>query len=562
MSRGTGRTWRPVLGPLAGSELVFRVAIDVNWVRIADLLGRAADSTVVTGLLTVLATSSSALSRAGLFSQLLLYFVFIYAFVPNLFPDEFGDWTVDPAFRLLTTVTVFASYLSLTVEIALSSFADTFGTIVVAGLAYFVFFEIRQSDPFEEPEGALFRILDTAIGTDDEQTDADNDLTSGTDGLTINPDADGVLPLVARVLTALASCSLLAVLAVFLGVLAYVVSLFFPLPELLILGWSGYGAMAGRVSRLPTPKRSGDIETHAYEAITAAFTAPFKGMATVMYLILGFFTSALPFLAFVGVVSALSLSGIRKLLANPARGGPAFVMIFGLLAFGSYGLWYWWRTSRRVPAFLASVTGDDGEASVTRPVWLTGPPVALLVTGSVTGLGGALYLHHHPSLDLWPVWLTVAGGVAYIPSLVLMTVAVRRTRETEPQAPDTEDPNLPIAATIQVVGVVFASFSVVNYEAVKRDGISAYADGLSTMLALVVLGGLGLAIVFYFRDVIQKADEADGLRATALNAGPAFALALLSGGLLVVRGNTSIALVAVAIFVGGGIFLIYLDRRQ
>lgn len=562
MYRGTGRTWRPVFGTLAGSGLVFRVAADANWMHIVDLLGRAADSTALTGLLTVLATSSPLLGGASLLSQLLLYFVFIYAFVPRLFPEDFGEWRADPKFRIITTVTVFVTYLSFAVEIPVSGTTVEFGTPITAGLAYFAFFERRQADPFEDPDGAIYRVLNTAIGTEDEELTTENDLTSGTEGFTMHREAEGVRPLVARALAAFAACGLLVMFAIFLGVLAYVVSLFFPIPELLILGWSGYTALANRIPRLPDLERSVDIEAHVYETISVGFVAPVKGLTTVLFLVFGFFTSALPFLGFMGVVSALSLSEIGKLLANATRGGPVFVMLFGLLAFGLYGLWYWWRTSRRIPAFLTSVAGEERDTSVTRPVWLTWPPTTLLMTGTVTSLTGALYLHAHPSLDLWPVWFTVAAGVAYLPGLALMAVAVVRTCETEPQSPETENQSLPMAAIIQVVGVVLAAFSVLNYEAVKRNGLPAYADGLSTILALTVLGGLSLLVLFYFPDIQDRADEASGLGAMALESGPAFAFAILSGGLLVVRGNPLMALAAVGFFVSGGCFLIYLNRPE
>lgn len=552
--RGVNCSWRAVFGSLAGGELVFRTASNIDWTRIIELLRSTADSTLLTGLLSLLSGAPSILGDASTFTQLLLYAIFLYAFVPEPLPDVFGEWTAEFSFRLLMAALAFVMFLQLLFR----GFPDSTEfsvAIFIGSVMYLLLFKRRETDHFDPPEGSLFQIFTTLVSGYDDSAETEQLHQTEWIASALSADASGIRSVGMRSMIAVVCCGTLSFAFSLLGLFTYVVSLFFPFPELIILGWSAYGAVSAKTGWGSAPEYVIDFESTLYETLHAVFQSPEKGIMGAFYLSFGFYASALPFLK-AGTRVVELLVGADVGLVGDFRPVLMLAVLLGPLASGVYGFWFWWRTSRRFPAFIRSTIGGEATASVTRPVWLTLPPTLLLLISAVTVLVRAVYLHDHPSNVVLPVELSAVSCLLHVFGLSLMIAMYFRTRKSVRQKPASENQTLPIAATIQVVPLLFAASALRNYDAVKQNGLMAYFASLPTVLTLAGISGIGMLVIFYYRDIYEWAEDIDGNSESILKASPSFVAGICMYGFFLLQG-TYVYLIFSTVAVSLGIVVLY-----
>jgi hypothetical protein len=506
MVRRFVRSWRPLLGSVAVGDLLFRAAAATPWNSVSELLATIADSAAITAVLSALAGNSSLFGVVSLGSRWLLYLIGIYLLVPELLPDSFGAWTDRPVPRALTTGGAFGVYLHYGGVLPGPDVLWYPGSTVLVAVGFLAYFA-HGADPFRLG-GELTGIIETIGlgGTGDPSTESD--LLDPTEEPSIHPAATGVRSTALRAVLAPLLSVLLAMMIAFFGLLVFVVGLFFPLPELSVIAWSAYGTVRDRISWLPDERegREGDVEASIYDIVGPAFRSPITGLATVAGVAIGLLLSALPLLSFFRVLGALSLSEVRALVEAPVRGAPTFVLVGGLFLFGAYGLWYWGRVSRRIPAFMRVVDGDDPPTpAVTRPLYLTAPPSFVVVAFGALTLAAASHIHRHADVEYWPPAYALAGGGVVICGILLAVGAIWRTwQHTQahgPQEGTDENRTLPVAVALQVLAVAVAGPVFYSYDAIVADGLSVYlAEATRTVGTGGLLVGSGL-LLFYHAEV-------------------------------------------------------------
>lgn len=183
-----------------------------------------------------------------------------------------------------------------------------------------------------------------------------------------------------------------------------------PLPDVLVLVWVG----AGMVDRLHPGVSSTtvpDLEKRLFGGIGET-VGSVKGLTIGLYATLGLLLAAgHVFVVLTARESAFTSVGL--LAERPVFASASLAPAICMMAAGVYGLWFWSRELRRIPAFLDQWSGDAARSVPARPPGLTFPVAVVAVVPVVLhgGLDEAVWTL--PALGYgWPLLLLGLVGAA------------------------------------------------------------------------------------------------------------------------------------------------------
>lgn len=550
-------TWKrsTALAIFAATELALRALDAVVTVLPVGVFESATGSAALSVLAAFLGGDPTGLGLAIKAAQFAFLLATVHRFSPLLLREEFGNWVETRAATLVVTATA-----SLSVAVG---FVDAGGVLqnplVTAGtgaVAFYCLFRARHDDPFDPPDGPVFRVFDTVQKKSPFQG-SDGDAVES-DRLTLDSDATGVWPKVARALAGLLVVGLLALAATYFGMLVFVVGLFSPLPELFVVGLAVSRYTDSRIGAFDY--RSFDAEAAIYGVLSATVTHPLKGFAGLLFLLGGLFTSALSVLAGVGILAVLSVSNLETLAAEPARAFTFLTLMASMFVTGGYGLWYWRSVAARFTALLAP-EDDEENRPPPHPAWLSLPQSLLMLASAVAALFAAVYLHRNPELGVWPLWLSLLHSVVLVCCLAFI---VHAYRQTEPD----DDPDLsagrwklPASASIQVVSTAVLATVVANYEAVQAEGLTGLESSVELLVLTVSL--VAVALIFYgYPAAMRFAERQEDYRSVVVKFAYPTVLGGSAGVVLLANGDPGLAVAVVALFaVCGGVLAVH-DRAS
>lgn len=314
-------------------------------------------------------------------------------FSPLLYPT-LGEPSEDHEFRaVVAAVTLaFALLFARTTRLG-ANLAVGVAVLVAGSLAFVAYFQWVVGWDLLDPDDEVFEPLARFFGGEALRADVEADLRrSGWRGV------------VGAGVWVLAFGTFFAIPTLVVGVLTAVLRLLFPLPDLLVLSY----VLAGPLwSRLPDPARqvvaaAREGEHRLYRPATHA--ALIEGAALGLLVAVGAFGAAAVVWVAVGATAGAASLVALAVPASPLVAWNWLGRLAVLYAAGAYGLWFWLRVARRLPAHLDRLRGGDTVPPVARPRWLTVPPTAvvLVVFGSLVASPPA-----SAAFAAWP--LLVAG---------------------------------------------------------------------------------------------------------------------------------------------------------
>ncbi|MDT3434706.1 hypothetical protein [Haloarcula sp. 1CSR25-25] len=442
----------------------------------ADLLARASDLfDLGFGLFTIYQTLGGGNT---LVSPILTYVAFgylVYAYIPDLYIERFGNIVEARGFRALTAVTTL--YIGLLIGQMTGSAPDQglfvhlpqdVGGIIVALLAGFIvitvvfsgYIHLVRGERLFDRSGAPFETLDV----------------SSIRSIQGKLEKIESLPRRRRHLLVALYESEVGILyvtpAIILGLALAVLGLLSPIPEgLVVVAVLGsYAPLGGRLPWSLPDRIDSDIEFRIADNLIETIQNP-KGMCLSVFCILGILTSGLflvggisfligagrSFLeAWPGIVAIPDVLGDRSLSELGVLSARLWANIgvgTSLMTFSLYSLLYWFRQLQRLPAYVpfwqAYWQGESSSPpmpSVTRPPGLFLPGNALLL-----GLGAATWLiMKGSSLMGWVVF-----GVVWPVLVGIVVWSVRAGYRHPPQPLRGEG-----RAVVFAFGIQFVSFGV------------------------------------------------------------------------------------------------------
>jgi len=548
------RSEQTKFGALAGGDLFFHILDNPQSMELYDvarpLIDWLANSPLVGGILTVLATSATDLGSLAQATQWILYIYVVYIFTPALYPSGFGEWRKNVGTRLLTVWMVAATVLAATsIEIVL---------IFLTGVTTFTTYLTWDDDPLftttskgsvGNKAGAAKSILETLGVTTEQETST----------YTIDTEAGGLHGSVAKAVMLFIVTSIISIMCIIFGGITIVLGLFFPFLELTVLGWTAYTVVGSRTSHIPLLSDwNVDVEASYHRALTNAFSSgnPVKGMFTIITIVTGAGLSAIPFVLATAALGLISVQDVGTVFGlNESRAVAALLSLLSLATFGMYGLWFWKRVSQRLPAFLRHWDGSETKPEHTRPVGNMVPPLFLLFISSAVWFAGALILHQNPTLNLWPQWFVFLSILLHLLGFAAVGWSVTRTLKLSSQCAGTDNRAIPLAYGIQVLGPALFLNILSNYIGIKEGGIQGWIEAplfpgdtfnLATLLVLLLL-----CMFFYMVDLLQYAEGNQGPQRIAAIGGiiaPPILLFVVAGSywLPKILSQTGIVLVIIA----------------
>lgn len=459
--------YRRSLGLLAGSDLLFGLAARVG----PDAGGALAV------LVSLSALSPIDVGVAAMVAQWALFGWLAYLTLPDLLPPEFGTLPQPRGYRVLIVAlalavgVVVAAYAPFggggpIPSLTMGAFAGLGGALLLLPPAYLAAVSVHRLPP-----DRLARLYAATVPGGNPPASL-----AGTFRSVSTPWPRIAAVLVVGVLT--------GAFAALLGGLVGLLALFYPVPELLVVGWLAAGALGIR-NRVPSGGGA-DLESAAFDASAHVFRSA-KGMFALVLVAVSLAAAVVLFLfGVVGAVALVSVSAAvavadASLTAVPLLDWATVVLLLcGFPLAGAVALLHWVRSLRRLPAFLhawnerwdaVEADGDPPDASVAVP------PGGLLVA---MGLFNCLFLR-----------LTAvdgrAGEVAFV---VVGTVlfagtfwSLRATRGRTPQPPLDDNLMLPMSAVLTLGGTL--------------PSLRIFTDGAGALLG-VAAGGIVFVVVFFY----------------------------------------------------------------
>lgn len=496
MLGGGLRRTRSILGTLAGGELTVALLARVRSLPIGDVVNVVAESTLAGTVLTAMVEFSSELQLLAQGLQLCLFGYVLYIAVPEVVPDRAGPWTDQPS----TRVTFVAGCLGA--SIVQDGVLEVGSVVVITALIMLLLISLAEADPLGE-DGSIYRLMMTAGGADEERMGNPPD----------HVDNSWIVKRINEVMFTVGAAGILALIMGTVGMLTWTVGLFFPLPEVTILGWALAATAFDRLGRRsPTPPEL-DIEGDLMELVELMFENIIRGGATVLMVTFGLFVGAIPFVYVLAALPTLSPSAVDSFWV---RLGPTVALLTGFVLYGAHSLWYWWRTARRLPAHFRWLRDGEATVGVVSPVFATLPGAAAILPAVFGFLAGGLFLYANPDTTYYPPWLSAVIALALLPGLALILLSIHRTRNREatgtPQPPDTERRVLPAAFAIQGASMTVFRGVTSNYNTLKASGLSGVKliDLVGGAEALLLL--IGLPALYYLPDVAGNAFDAPSER--------------------------------------------------
>lgn len=375
----------------------------------------------------------------------------LYVFVPHIFPTETGLPRKAPGFRVLVTLGAFGVFLFFSLgdvigfsDIELWQQVITLISVVgLTGAALTMYLVGRHGWRLVDPHGYPTQLANHFFPSTDGSETAAEDFPR-----------EGWQDRLSGVLWVIGFAILVAFPAAIAGIFTYIIYTVDPLPDLLVLGWVTAGTLGAVVPDVCQPT-SLDIEARLYQAVSNA-TRSFKGMVVMAYAVLGLSSVALV-VVFAAVGSVPLFAGVIFSILETIGDAPVYGAVaiswttgfwLSMFAAGLYGIWFWLRVFRRLPAFLAYWEGEYDVGDVpTRPPGLLLPPAIVMVvlfrygsvmmeTLSAEATRGQTLFVLLPLAVGWPLlmgilvvpaWLTrrlVAQGIAYEDHIITASFAL------------------------------------------------------------------------------------------------------------------------------------------
>jgi putative effector of murein hydrolase LrgA (UPF0299 family) len=279
------------------------------------------------------------------------------------------------------------------------------------------YLRVGRDGPPHADEGGLARLLDADEVTQIRRTNA----------------TDRTVPQwVVLLLNELLPSTVLTMLCLFLGLLAGVLTTFYPLPELLFVGVGVVGVAGSKLDDQALPGRGAvdvDLEGDVGRALATALRGQ-KGIAITVPTVLGVFNALYVFLYGIRAITrageGIHSAGRIGIESGPSPGSVARLtgalsgVGVAVTAFVSAGclLWVWSRLARRSPAFVTAWTRRWGDESGARPVVdLDRPPGAVVVPYALVFASLPVLFTDDPTsplrlgyAGLWPLGLLAVVG--------------------------------------------------------------------------------------------------------------------------------------------------------
>lgn len=481
-----------------------------------DILVRAASSErLVGGVLAGVSLLGGQVTELAGWGVVL---VLLVAFAPQAYPTLGEAVGRRSGFRLL-----FAG-VTLSIAVLASGLRTVAAVLVAIGTAYvgaglFVaYLRLVLRWRLLEPDPRTIAPVDAMFPRDDLRAEVERDLAR-----------DGALGVVGTALWVLAvglffvlPCFVAAVVVVALARAA-------SLPDLVALGYAAWPVVAPRLDlgrSLPEPLA--DVEAHLL-GVASRCTESITGASLGLLVALGLFASGS--LLRVAVVVAGAVVRGRIPIGGPGDASSLVGIAVVLAAAGGYGLWYWYRQLRRVPAFLDGLAGEPATPPVARPRAGGLPAAAAVLVALVAAAGAPSSLWSAFGLA-WPLvvgWLVVlardgfertpgdAGrellasvvAAAAFQTAAVLVVAVVRGRPAELTTPVRLEPGL---GELLVLGGLLVAFlgglGAASHYGDRRGGVGRYALPVYAVASGVVmllvrpLGGSAVATLLTVLSVV------------------------------------------------------------
>jgi len=381
-----GRVPNPSIQPL--TERVRSPRPWLGSIATIDLLRAVPEPTLPDWLIAFVSISAGAF-LPGVAAPItwLLLAAGIYTFAPRFYPDRMGLPDRAIGFRLLVTGTSLIIAVTLAAgegatdlvrAMRAGGFTLLLGTTGVLTYLYFVrgWRLLDAQNPPVEPLAGF--TLEEYEAVEDE--------------ISADLQREGVIGHLGTLLWLVALGVVVVFPCVIAGIITNVLYNSYPLPELLVLGWVGVGAIDRRapVATIETL----DLEAQLYETVRSG-TRSVKGMSTTIFAGCGLFSSAGYVLVGTALLSGVPVT-VELVFAAPVTSAAVIAVVTAPFVAGVYLLWYWLRQFRRLRPFLEQWVGEESDhVAPARPPGLTAPPTIVAVIAA-TLLGG---LNEHPSLS-------------------------------------------------------------------------------------------------------------------------------------------------------------------
>ncbi|WP_435068246.1 hypothetical protein [Haloplanus sp. C73] len=475
------------LAALAVSDALLTAVSSSQWTNLFDWLASSTAVAIVTGILAGTTSEIRILSQV---TGVVFTAYLAYELVPRLFSNTFGQWLEQRPGRLLATALVVGL-------VKTPSGNSTTGIIVliVLGTAGFVaYFVGMQDDPLAGPDGYAHQV---GKGIKDIHPGASSD-----EGDELDIESDTIRSRANRWLLVTLFAAVMVVMCALLALILLVLGLFFPLLELSVLGWT---VLAGLID-MNGSNRLLSVEESFYNLLSIAFHQPLKGFPTLLLVVLGLFASAMPYLLGFGVIAILSVNNVVYLLST-ARGLVTSFILVALVVAGAYGIWFWFRITKRLTGFLSERTEEStSELPVSRPIFGILPGLLPLAVLAVAFPLIGFVSHQTQSQDLIPFRITVALGAVVAVSIVVPALVAYRTRSRgevlrSTQSVRRDNRVIPVSFVTQYGVTAGLLYGIAMYAPIKQQGLSGLTavdrslPFVNRELGLIVILIAGL---FYF----------------------------------------------------------------
>lgn len=493
---------RGILGTLAGGELTIGLLSQNYSVSVADGFEIIGGSTLASISLGFLGNVSLRLSVMSQILQFTVFAYFFYISLPTIISNRAGRWVDNPVIRGAFVFGCLGPFFFTDGGVHLALF------LVIMGILICALIFLSEDKPLGV-DGSVFRVAYSAAGADEDRME---EFAAGMD------DLSRIDMIITKSMIVIAVIGLFSIVTLIFGLLMRVVGRFFPLPELAILGWTLTGTVFSTLGIGSLPDPQFDIEDELNKILSLMFVNFTKTSLVAIFIFLGFFVSSVPFLFVIRAIPIFSSITVDSAQANLSRVGATLTLVIGLVLFASHGLWYWWRTVQRVPSYFQWLRDGEATTSVVSPVYATLPGAAIMIPPTFGYLYGAHFLHTHPDLSYYPLWISALIALAMIPGIALILLSVFFTRKRNstdaPQPPNYEHKILPGGFVIQVsIMSIFLGITT-NYNSIIQSGLAGVG------LIELVGGGESLwllffgVVMFYYQDIfggLAKENNRSGL---------------------------------------------------
>lgn len=477
--------------PSGRSVLAGTAFADLSWWLGLKELVAAVPDWAVAGLTLTVSQLPFELVDQGL--TWLLFAVSFYVVTPTVFPDRLGFSTDSRLFRALVVVYSFGFAFGLAVGDPLGRVAFLLGLWVLGAVTVLVYLRAVEGWTLLGDPAVLLQPLDAFRFGEQLQSEYATNLEDpvGLDWVSIGA-------------TLLAVGGMVIVPCVLLGAIARLLLLAGPLPDVLVLAWVLWGAVASRVSMVPRPERSQgfDLEARLHQGVQMA-TKNAKGFFLTIWVVLGVIlpagTGGLFFVALSAVIeNPTAITTLRVLRQAPVLVSTLVGVPAVLLASCLYGLWVWLRAFPRVDAFADywrapdEWRGDAGRELPLRPVGTT-IPAAVGLLGVGVGIHGPRWLF----AVSWPLYVLGIAGCVWL----------TRRRSGAKQSIEREDHVILGSLLVYLLGMYLLA---VGEQLLSASGIGAVVALLGNSI-FVPLAILATALT-YWPNVTRYAREQTGVR--------------------------------------------------